>query len=318
MAEEQKKKKFNLYRFLNEGNDQKGVEKDANEKRNLTFFFKLYLRRFGTIVKLNLMFLIANFPLFFVLLAVSGYVGKTTTAPSSAFFANLHPLISSGNGNPVLAAMYGVTGIQGTMMINTTATYVLYALGLLLLFTFGLSNVGVTYNLRNIVRGEPLFLLSDFVDSVKKNLRQGLLAGIFDILIIAVLCIDIYLYQGYMKYIALGILCLYSIMRFYIYILIPTFSLSFYKILKNSFIFIALNIKRNLAALAGIIFLLVFNYVVFCVYYPIGLLMPLAMTISTCMFIGTYAAWPSIKEIMIDPYQQEPEKPEAPIFKDRG
>lgn len=319
MSEEQKKKKFSLYRFLNEGNDNKGVEKDEDTKPTLIYFFKLTGRKFGTLVKLNLMFLLANFPIFFALFALSGYAGKTTTAPWSTMFATLHPLVSADEANPVLGAMYGVLGMQGTMFVNTPLTYAMYALGLLAIFTFGLANVGVTYNLRNIVRGEPLFLLSDFRDAVRKNVRQGIIFGILDLAVIAVLAFDIVFYSGMMQYISIGIAVIYLLMRFYIYILIPTFDLSLFKILKNSLIFVVLNAKRNIAALVGVALAVFINFGMLSVFYPIGMLMPLAITISLCMFIGTYAAWPCIKEIMIDPYEEEDTTPkEKPVFTDRG
>ncbi len=313
------KKKFSLYRFLNEGNDNKGVDKNESQKRDFFFFFRLFGRRFGAIVKLNLMWLLGNFPLFFTLFALSGYAGKTTTAPPSTFFANLHPLITAGEANPVIAALYGVTGVQGTMMVNTALTYVFYALGLLVIFTFGLVNVGVVYNMRNIVRGEPLFLLSDFRDSIRKNLRQGILFGILDIAVIAVLLFDIVSYVGMMRYICMGIAVIYIVMRFYIYVLISTFDLSMMKILKNSLIFVVLNIKRNIFAVLGIAATVLLNYAMLNIFLPIGMVMPFAITLAMCIYIGTYAAWPAIQQIMVDPYEDEDDTPPVqPIFKDRG
>lgn len=216
MADKKKKKRRNLYDLLNGGNDKKGVEKTEDDgKRGIFHFFKLFGRRFGVMVELNLLYLIGNFPLFFLLFALSGYAGKTTTAPISNLFPALHSIVSSGNANPLAASLYGVHGIQGTMMINTTLSYVFYALSLLLIFTFGLSTLGVTYNLRNIARGEPLFILSDFFESIRKNLRQGIIMGIIDIAIIAVLILDFTLYTGFMKYVAIGIFVIYFVMRFY-------------------------------------------------------------------------------------------------------
>ncbi|MCI8331960.1 MAG: YesL family protein [Clostridiales bacterium] len=313
---EEKKSRFNLYNYLNK--DGKGVPDDVDETRNFSFFFKLTGRKFGKLVQLNLLYFLANFPLFFVLLAASGYLGQTTTAPSSAFFANLFPLVSAGQGNPVISALYGVVGIQGTMMINTPLTFIFYGLGFLLLFTFGFANLGVIYNLRNIVKGQPLFMLSDFRDIIKRNWKQGLLFGILDALILVALVYDMIVYSGMMRYAAMGIFIVYFIMRFYIYILIPTFQLSLYKVLKNSLLFVVLNIKRNVLALLGIVCVLVINFTLLMVFYPLGFLMPLAITLSLCMFIGTYAAWPSIQEIMIDPYVEKEEevKKEKPIFRD--
>lgn len=320
MSEKKKKKRRNLYDILNNGNDKKGVEKTEDDgKRGIFYFFKLFGRRFGVMVELNILYLLANFPLFFLLFALSGYAGKTTTAPASALFPALHSVISSGNANPLAASLYGIHGIQSTMMINTTLSYVFYALSLLLIFTFGLSTLGVTYNLRNIVKGEPLFILSDFFEVIRKNLKQGIIMGIIDIAVIALLILDFTVYTGYMKYIAIGIFVIYFIMRFYIYILIPTFNLSIFKVLKNSMIFVVLNIKRNIAAFFGIAFVIAINIVLLDLYFPIGILLPFALTVSSCMFIGVYAAWPSIDEIMIEPYTEEKEeKEEEPIFTDRG
>ena len=84
-------------------------------------------------------------------------------------------------------------------------------------------------------------------------------------------------------------------------------------------IFVVLNIKRNIAAFFGIAFVIAINIVLLDLYFPIGILLPFALTVSSCMFIGVYAAWPSIDEIMIEPYTEEKEeKEEEPIFTDRG
>ena len=69
------------------------------------------------------------------------------------------------------------------------------------------------------------------------------------------------------------------------------------------------------------------------VILPVGLVLPVIFLISLTTFMGIYAAYPKIKEIMIDPYyvsdevgakertpdgnDEEEELPE-PIFKDRG
>ncbi len=313
------KKKFSLYRLLNEGNG-KGVKKEEKErKRDLKFYFVLFGRRFGAIVKLNLIWLAANFPIFFALFAASGYAGKQTTAPASVFFSVLDPLVRSGQSNPVIASLFGITGIKGTMFVNTPLTYVMYALGLLTVFTFGPANVGVIYNLRNIVRGEPLFLLSDFRDAVRKNFKQSLIYGIIDALIIGVLIFDIANYAGMMRYIAIAIAVIYMLMRIYIYIMIPTFDLSLYKMFKNALIFTSVNLKRNVLCVIGWALILFINYGLLNVFFPLGAVMPFALTISAVLYTGVYCAWPSIKEIMIDPYTEEKEGPEKkPIFTDRG
>ena len=49
--------------------------------------------------------------------------------------------------------------------------------------------------------------------------------------------------------------------------------------------------------------------------------MPFVLLFGDCAFMAVYAAFPKIKEIMIDPYykDEEPEEePDEPIFRDLG
>ena len=58
-------------------------------------------------------------------------------------------------------------------------------------------------------------------------------------------------------------------------------------------------------------------------FLPLGGLLPFFITIALVSFIGTFAAYPNIKKIMIDPYYKSSdyvkETPDEPsLFKDRG
>ena len=119
--------------------------------------------------------------------------------------------------------------------------------------------------------------------------------------------------------VALGIV--YFIMRFYIYNLIITFDLSLPKIIKNAFIFSALGIKRNIVAFIGIVLLVLLDYYLLIVLLPLGIMLPIIVLYGYCAYIASYAAWPKIKEIMVDPYaaqntDEDAEPEEAPIFTD--
>ena len=108
-------------------------------------------------------------------------------------------------------------------------------------------------------------------------------------------------------------------MRNYIYLLAVTFKLSLFKILKNSFIFAFVGLKRNLMAFLGILAVCAINYFVF-INLPIGgAVLPLIISVALCSFIGAYAAYPVIKKYMIAPYYEDEEVNEAydKIFVDR-
>ena len=70
-----KKKKFSL--FGGYWRDGKGVKKeDVITDYNFINFFKLYARKFTRLVWVNALYIVGNFPIFFLLLAVAGFFGK--------------------------------------------------------------------------------------------------------------------------------------------------------------------------------------------------------------------------------------------------
>ena len=101
-------------------------------------------------------------------------------------------------------------------------------------------------------------------------------------------------------------------MRFYIYMQMVTFDLSIYKLLKNSLIFALIGFKRNVLALLGIILLLLINYTLLFgmggILLPLGLAIPLVALFALGSYMAGFASYFKIKEIMIDPYQDENEE----------
>lgn len=301
----------------------KGVSKKDDIPRTFKNFFKLSWWHIGRITSVNLIFLVANFPMWFLLLAISGMLNDSIASPASSMFSVLFGTMQQGT-DPVSAALYGVHGVQGVMSITTTATMVMYGLSALMIFTFGFANIGTTYILRNLIKGEPVFIRHDFFYAIKRNLRQGLIMGIIDLVVICLLAYDLAFFfvnmgsytSALMFYAAVFLAIVYSIMRFYIYNLIITFDLSLFKIIKNAFIFSALGLKRNLLAIIGIALILLIDYYLLIIITPLGVMLPLIVLYGYCAYIGSYASWPKIKQVMVDPYLKETEPEEEPIFTD--
>ena len=135
-----------------------------------------------------------------------------------------------------------------------TTINIIYSLVCLPLITSGLANAGFTHIARNTARDKHSFGLSDFFETIKKNWKQSLLAGIINIVVFFVVGYAIFFYltpeNGTVSAIGLGIsfavLFCFIVMNFYIWTLIITFNLTLKQIYKNSFKFIFLNIKNNL------------------------------------------------------------------------
>lgn len=317
-------KEIKLFNYSLEG---KGVKKEPEGPKNLKNFFISYFRKFGQLVTVNIYMIFGNFPVLFALLALSGNLNVHLPAPASKLYTVLYGVLRD-TGSPVLSALNGVYGMRGDLSLPTTATNVCWALSLLLIFTFGLVNVGTTYILRNMVKGEPIFMWSDFWYAIKRNWRQGLILGALDLVFMFVIAYDILFFYtnigsfmlNVFFWFSLFLAVIYYFMRFYMYIVMITFDLSIFKILKNAVIFAILGFKRNFMALLGMALVLFLTAGIFSIFIPLGIIIPFVCLFSTCAYMSAYAAFPKIKQYMIDPYYEEEEDDEdfEPIFKDRG
>ncbi|MBQ5612727.1 MAG: DUF624 domain-containing protein, partial [Clostridia bacterium] len=286
-------------------------------------YFKLLGRRFWKLVGLNLIMLPMVLPLIFIFLLYTGQ--RMTPTATDPLFSQLY-----GAGlqetTPIATLLLDLFGAQTDVpAAGNTLSYVLIALCVLFLaVTFGWQNVGATYVLRNMVRGEPVFLFSDYFYAVKRNLRQGFLMGLLDALLLFLVGFDLLYFSGltgsfwmdvcYWAVLVIGIL--YFFMRFYIYLMMITFELSIRKILKNALIFTALGVKRNLMGALGIVGLTAANVVLFIALINVNIAIPLILPViyyfSFTAFTAAYAAYPVIERYMITPYQTNEENEEVP------
>ncbi len=314
--ENKKRKKFKLFDTQREG---RGIEKwEVYTKPDLKGFFIKYKDCFSNLLIVNLLMVVGNFPLIFALIAMTTFTRVLYMTPVSDFFPVLRGIFLQ-EGELSASTLLSMATNGGQMEANamTTTTYIFFALSALVIFTFGIVNVGTTYILRNMVKGDPVFIFSDFFYAIRRNWKQALPFGMLDALLLALLSFDlVYLYTATSSIltsiffgITLTVTIIYAWMRFYIYIQMVTFDLSIYKLLKNSLIFAMLGFKRNLMATLGI--LLLIAIILFLAIGTGGLLLaaaillPFVFLFSNGAFMSTYAAYFKIKEIMIDPYEEE-------------
>ncbi len=325
-------KKFKLFDFYKAGKGITKAQAQMASETDVVAFIKSYINKFWNLSTLNLMFVFSNFPAFFAILALSGNFRLTTTAPLSPLYAQLFGILQFSE-TPFTSMLSSIIGGNGSLGVMSATDNTLLWLSLLVVFTCGVSNVGTTYVLRNYVRGEPVFMFSDYFYAIKKNWKQALPMGIFDCVFTYALVYGLAIYAFNLGTYALNVMffaelilfILYLTMRFYIYNLLITFDLSIYKIIKNSFILSIVGFKRNLAAWVGIVLTVIFSFYVFYALPMLGIVLPVLITISTVMFMCEFAAFPNIKKYVIDPYYADnPDKKKIsasqsePIFRDRG
>ncbi len=310
MEKQKKNKLFEFFNF-NRGERPDAVEEDTTP--TVKRYFKLLGRRFWKLFMLNVMMLFTVIPLLLIVFLLIN-IPRTPTLTYAVF-----PQIYGANlmdHSPISTLLLDLFGAQtGVPVYNATVSYVLIGVcAVFLLVTFGWQNIGATYILRSMVRGEPIFLWSDYFYAIKKNLKQGFFLGVLDLAVIFLLIYDFLYFSGmtgsfwldvgFYGICAIGIL--YFFLRFYIYLLQITFHLSIRKILKNALIFSVLGFKRNFMALLGILLwtaLIVVLLPLLSYGIALAIILPLLYYLAFTAFTSAYAAYPIIDRYMIEPYR---------------
>ncbi len=186
--------------------------------------------------------------------------------------------------------------------------------------TNGFANVGITHVARNTARDKHSFGLSDFFETIKKNKKQALIAGIINSIVYILMIINLVFYWFYAKNIlqsigfgfVMAIFFVFTVMCYYLWTLIITFDFSLKQAYMNSFRFVFVNLKYNLLCFftialvyaAAIALLVIFPNFFFAIL-PIEIL--LYLTIFPCFkaLLVQFCTFHSIKKYIIDPYYEE-------------
>ncbi len=314
----ERKKILKLPNIFDTQKEGKGVEKGEVKEPTFKNFFKYYGRSITKLLNVNLMFTLLCLPVFSLFFAIAGFTNLSAPAASGTLFGPVRSAIISGNINPVTMSLFGAYGIQTDQSVRLTVpTLIFFGIAALIIFTWGYANTGMFYVIRNIQKGEPVFMFADFKQTIKQNKFQSLILGIIDLAIIGLTIYDLQFFAinssissmySVMFWICVFIGITYLIMRVYLYLMLVTFDLSIYKMFKNGLIFSFIGLKRNIPAILGMLLVIAFNVFIFIGFLPVGIVLPFVLTFSTCAYIGVYAAYPKIKEIMIDPYYNENEE----------
>lgn len=193
----------------------------------------------------------------------------------------------------------------------------LYSMLSLLILPHGFAAAGFANVTRNLARDKHTFGFSDFFDTAKKNWKQALIAGLINIVLLAVMLFGGLFYamnQATWANIGLGV-CLvafavFSMMKYYMWVLMITFELPLKGIYRNSFYFVLLNFKNNLI-IGGVSLAYYALLLLILVLIPQPITLALEFLLTVMFFPGfkhllvQYLVFPSIKKHIIDPYYEE-------------
>ena len=321
MANEKKNKLFGFFDY-NRDNRPDAVEEDTTP--TLGRYFKVLGRRFWKLITLNLMMLPLILP---VLICFYLYISMQQTPVSGEVLFPQLLGASAVGGTPTTTLLFDLFGAQQNVPIFTTGTYI--GMGICITFlviTFGWQNVGAAYIVRNMVRGEPVFIWSDYFYAIKRNLKEGFFLGLIDAAILFVLGFDISYFWGRGGtftldvgfFLTIALIVIYFLMRFYLYLLLVTFDLSIFKILKNALIFSMLGFKRNIMGVLGIalitgVHILLLLLLISTPLSGLPIILPFLWYMAAVTFTSAYAAYPIIDRYMIAPYINQEEAVEEAV-----
>lgn len=294
---------FGLFDYAKPG---KGIEPDAPKKNAFFRFFELFFRRLSKLIVLNLIYFVIVFPIICYLYLM--------------FFTTVERL-AGVDINDIATLMFQlivsfVGGIPPWLQLLALCVSVIL---------IGPATAGLTYMIRNFVREEHAWM-SDFLDRMKENFKQGIMFGLLDVLVFLVVGFNLtyasdamaaagasdaslFLLQAAQVFSVLfGVL--YLFMRNYFYLLMVTFELKFREILKNGFIFAVIGLWRNILVavltLATAVCVFFLNEIVEVFTLPL-------IAISLWYFISVFACYPLVKKHLIDPQLKQGEEESAQI-----
>lgn len=190
-------------------------------------------------------------------------------------------------------------------------------------FANGLAKSGMTHIARSVGREKHSFLFSDFFETIKKNWKQSLALGIINVVFMAILCVDVWYFWGYITNpelqdmailqmlglgVSLALLIVATFIKYYIWTMTITFKLSIKQMIKNSFQFVFLNFARNLlvSLILGLIYFAIFIiYTLNAGFAVIAFIILAGVVPGFKALLVHFISFPQIKKYMIDPYYAE-------------
>ncbi len=202
----------------------------------------------------------------------------------------------------------------------------LYCLVTLPVVTNGLADAGLAYITRNFAREKHAFVAGDFFDTIKKNWKQALPIGLVNVILTLLIGFDIWFFYGsttptedgesagWVTYLLFGlVMCvglIFTLMKYYIPMLIITFKLTAKQIYKDSFILAIAGLWRNLLIFIILLAFYALGIVLF-IFVDLAISLPILIFVYLLVFpafrsyLIQYTIFPVVKKHLIDPYYKE-------------
>lgn len=266
------------------------LKNNGYEPNRFTLYFQLLGRKFWSLCILNLIFVLFSAPFVALSILLYNFLGRFAFISVLGFqFHFLFSLLPFAFIGPVLGAVFKVA--------------------------------------RDFAREEPVFIFSDFLSTLKKNIGKPIALSAISYLLFVCLtfALPFYYFQSGISVYVFFPLCLLGAfavvtIQHYIYTMAVAFELSMKDILKNALILTFVSIGNSILML---VFLLLFIFIIvallmFAFQYPI--IFGFLAILLACFFFGFYyftisfITHPVLQRYIVDPYYKaNPQKTSAAL-----
>ncbi len=291
-----------LVNFTKEG---KGIDKDAPQKSGIARYFEILWQKRFKLMGTNLLYILFSLPVFALVLFLLYF--STSFAMSLAGFEGLSTWIQGNNG-----------ANADTLFRIFIFTFIL--LTSVPLFSLGPTYSGTTYLIKSFVKGEPVFLWTDFSTKMRSNSKISLKVGLINGIITTILMFDAIIYLAVVNaetgpfasipsfitlVVALFVIfgsALFFMMNIYTYQMVVTFRLTLKQLYKNAFIFAMIRWLPNL--LIMLLDMLLIGLPLFLIpgaasFFVTGILY-IFIWPALIMYTNNFYAYPTIKKYLLD------------------
>lgn len=235
--------------FFNYDKPGKGIDKDAPKKKGIFLYFELFFRKFGLLLKSNIIYFLVSLPVIVI------YNFIITGAINSSLSGTIED---------------GSSLLQLSFILTTIVT---------ILWGTGPVSCGYAYLMRSFSREEHVWIWSDFFEKIKENIKLGIVTLVLDIIMLFSGITAISVYSSMIKSgmligrIALTVfiiaITVYTFMHFYIYQFAVTFENKLINTYKNSLIMAFASLPANVFLTA---FVVLITYLAFSSFHPFVLI----------------------------------------------
>lgn len=239
--------------------------------------------------------------------------------------------------NFVYMVTSGIVFVLAGFLISAQTENINYIfLGLPVIVLFGPATAAASQVVRKYTLEKPVFMLDEYKTAFKKNFKQALPVGIFDVIFLSsfIYCIMFYLQlidndpsvKTYaMMLISIAIASYFLMAHFYIYLEIVSLTLPLGKIIKNALLLTVMGIKVNI--ISFVVWVTFFLGIV--LLFPYSIFVLPVLPFGWMFFLCAFNSYPVIQKYIINPFYEsqgmknpelaeEDDGGEERIFTDRG